>query len=321
MLQNLIFHYLYNEVYNFNKDFEKGKDRIVSNSQYFDYLSEYMEYLFVERGLSRNTDLAYRRDLVFFIEFLEKNDINNFDDITRSNVNSYVRDLRVLKYAPSSVTRKIASLRGWFKWMAANELISHDPTVSLEQPKLSRHLPKVLTTSEINTILSKPLTMLERAVFELLYACGLRVSELVSLTGHNVNLEHGYVRCFGKGSKERLVPIGDEAKKAIKFYMRERDIFLLQNGTESKKLFISSKGREVSRIDVYRMISGMGKYVNKRITPHTLRHSFATHMLENGADLRVVQELLGHSDVSTTQLYTHVSKKRLKEVYFSINNQ
>ena len=278
-----------------------------------------MEYLFIERGLSGNTEQAYRRDLASFIEFLDKNDVNEFDDISRSIINQYIRDMRSLDYAPTSVTRKIASLRGWFKWMMANELINHDPTVSLEQPKLSRHLPKVLTVSEISSILSQNLSHLERAVFELLYAAGLRVSELTSLNLINVNLDQNYVRCFGKGSKERLVPIGDEAKYAIRAYLKERNSIIGKTGIKTNALFLFEGGTRISRQEVYNLIKNLGRHVNKHVTPHTVRHSFATHMLENGADLRVVQELLGHSDVSTTQLYTHVSKKRLKEVYFAIN--
>ena len=285
---------------------------------FFEYLSEYIEFLFVERGLSNNTEQAYRRDLTSFVEFLEKNSITDFDDITRSVINAYIRDMRNKNYASTSITRKIASLRGWFKWMTAQKLINHDPTVNLEQPKLTRYLPKVLTMNEINIILSQELSFLEKAVFELLYAAGLRVSELTGLNLNNVNLEHSYVRCFGKGSKERLAPIGEEAKSAVNFYLKERNFILLNNNLKSQALFIIENGERISRQEVYKLIKNLGRHVNKHITPHVIRHSFATHMLENGADLRVVQELLGHSDVSTTQLYTHVSKKRLKEIYFRI---
>ena len=282
-------------------------------------LSEYIDYLHIERGLSDNTEQAYRRDLTSFIDFLEKSSVATFDDISRSNINSYIRDLRHAGFAPSSVTRRIASLRGWFKWMIANELITHDPTVSLEQPKLSRHLPKVLTMNEINQLFLNDLSKFDRAVVELLYAAGLRVSELVNLELQNINLTHGYIRCIGKGSKERLVPIGEQAKVAITSYLKDREYIVQKHNIESKYLFINENGKRVNRQEIYVLVRNLGKYVNKHITPHTVRHSFATHMLENGADLRVVQELLGHSDVSTTQLYTHISKKRLKDVYFSIN--
>ncbi|EKE02136.1 MAG: hypothetical protein ACD_20C00420G0004 [uncultured bacterium] len=293
--------------------------KILNN--FYDYLSEYIEYLFIERGLANNTEQAYRRDLTSFIGFLEKNDIGDFEAITRSTVNSYIREMRNQGYAPTSITRKIASLRGWFKWMISQELINHDPTLTLEQPKLSRHLPKVLTVNEISHILSQNLTSIDKAIFELLYAAGLRVSELVSLTLSNINLEQDYVRCFGKGSKERLVPIGEEAKIAINSYLKERNFIVRKYNLNTNTFFLSENGQRITRQEVYNIIKNLGKHVNKHITPHTVRHSFATHLLENGADLRVVQELLGHSDVSTTQLYTHVSKKRLKEVYFNIINE
>ncbi len=289
-------------------------------NNFSEYLAEYIDYLFIERGLSQNTEQAYRRDLVLFIDFVESLSINDFDNITRSIINQFIRDIRQKGYAPTSVTRKIASLRGWFKWMVSNELINHDPTVSLEQPKISKHLPKVLSINEINTILSKNLSGIEKAIFELLYASGLRVSELVNLNLTNINFVQGYLKCMGKGSKERLVPLGDEAKKAINDYLKEKDIAINKSTSKNIPLFTDKLNNRISRQEIYKIVKGLGDHIGKHITPHTLRHSFATHMLENGADLRVVQELLGHSDVSTTQLYTHISKKRLKEVYFSIND-
>lgn len=287
---------------------------------FYEFLSEYIEYLFVERGLSPNTEQAYKRDLSFFIEFLGKNSICDFEKLSRSVINSYIRNMKQSGYSAVSITRKIASLRGWFRWMTANELIEHDPTLSIEQPKLDRRLPKVLTIHEMVNILSQPLSMQSKAILELLYAAGLRVSELVNLEVSNFSFDSGYVRCFGKGSKERLVPVGEEAKLKVKNYLKERDFILRKTGKKSTVLFITEKGDKICRQEIYKIVKNLGKIINKHITPHTIRHSFATHMLENGADLRIVQELLGHCDVSTTQLYTHISKKRLKEVYFAINN-
>ena len=287
---------------------------------YLENLSNYIDYLCLERGLSENTEAAYRRDLLEFIDFLDNNGIKSFDELKRTHINFYIRDLRKKELAPTSVTRKIASLRGWFKWMMGMNLIKHDPTVSLEQPKLSKHLPKVLSVNEVDILLSQDLPKLEKAMLELLYATGLRVSELANLRLQNLNLKHAYVKCFGKGSKERIVPIGKIAKESLNDYIEYRNGILTSLNIESDFLFIHQDGRKISRQDIYSIIRSLGeKVLHKHITPHTLRHSFATHMLENGADLRVVQELLGHSDVATTQLYTHVSKKRLKEVYFSIN--
>lgn len=283
-------------------------------------LVEYIEYLHVERGLSENTEEAYRNDAMFFIEFLDSENIDCFEKITRSHINRYIRKLRQENYASTSITRKIASLRGWFKWMIANELITSDPTAGLEQPKLSRHLPKVLTIKDLSQIFAEELTTLEKAIIELLYAAGLRVSELSNMTLQNINLDQDYVRCLGKGSKERLIPIGKKAKDALKIYLQERDLIILKNDIKTTHLFLNQKAQPISRQKIYTIIKTLGQKIDKTISPHTLRHSFATHMLENGADLRVVQELLGHSDVSTTQLYTHISKKRLKDIYFSINN-
>lgn len=283
-------------------------------------LVEYIEYLHIERGLSINTEEAYRNDIMFFIEFLESEDTEIFDKITRSQINRYIRKLRQENYASSSITRKIASLRGWFKWMVGNEIISTDPTASLEQPKMARHLPKVLTINEISSIFSEKLTSTEKAVVELLYAAGLRVSELSNLILQNVNLDQGYVRCIGKGSKERLIPIGKKAKDSLKEYFFEREKIIFKNDIKTDKLFLNENGHPITRQKVYTIIRSIGEKIDKNISPHTLRHSFATHMLENGADLRVVQELLGHSDVSTTQLYTHISKKRLKDIYFAVNS-
>lgn len=282
-------------------------------------LSEYIEYLSIERGLSINTQEAYRNDILFFIEFLASENIESFEKIQRAHINRYIRELRSKNYATSSITRKIASLRGWFRWMISMEIITSDPTEALEQPKMARRLPKVLSVAEILELLNEDLTSLERAILELLYACGLRVSELVNLSLSNVNLEQEYVRCFGKGSKERIIPLGNQAKQAICRYLKKRELILLDNNISSNALFLDDNGSPITRQKVYIFVKNLGNLINKTLSPHTFRHSFATHLLENGADLRIVQELLGHADVSTTQLYTHVSKKRLKDIYFSIN--
>jgi integrase/recombinase XerD len=176
-----------------------------------------------------------------------------------------------------------------------------------------------MTLQEIKEVFHSNLNSRENLIVELLYDCGLRVSELVNLKTSDIDLKSRYIQCFGKGSKERLVPFGKKAKESFSKYLKERDIILAKYNLDSKRLLINDNGRFITRQDVYNFVRKLGEKIHKHITPHTLRHSFATHLLENGADLRVVQELLGHSDVSTTQLYTHITKKRLKEVYFSIN--
>lgn len=281
-------------------------------------LSEYLDFLEIEKGLSENTLEAYRRDLTDFFDFCNDTDIN---DIQRTQINSYVRKLHEKKYSPTSIMRKIASLRGFFKWACANEKTKSNPTLTLEQPKTPQKLPKVMTLEEINSILSQNLTKLHRVIIELLYGCGLRVSELVNLKINDYDLNGKYLECTGKGSKDRIVPLGKKAIKAIKDYLPERDYNMQKYNLQTKYLLVNEKGKEVTRQEVYTFIHEQGKKLHKAISPHTLRHTFATHLLENGADLRVVQELLGHSDVSTTQLYTHISKKRLKEVYFAINKE
>ena len=284
------------------------------------YIAEYLEYLQAERGLAQNTIDAYRRDLTAFCDFLYKlASIDDFEKIIRNHINYYIKELHDKNYTPTSVTRKIAAIRGWFRWLSANGIIKNDPSLGVELPRLTKKLPKVMSVAEIENILKNHLTDIESAVLELLYGAGLRVSELVNLELNNVEMSSRYVRCIGKGSKERIIPIGEKAVNALKTYLKKRELLIKKFKLDTKKLFIKENGKTVTRQDVYVFIRKQGELLKKHISPHTLRHSFATHMLENGADLRVVQELLGHSDVSTTQLYTHVSKKRLKEVYFSIN--
>jgi len=270
-------------------------------------LAQYLEYLEVEKGLSINTLDAYRRDLTAFLEFCFALEVEDLTQVQRTHLNSYVRDLREKNYSATSVMRKIASLRGFFKWLCSSEICLKNPTLTLEQPKIPKRLPKVMSISEIENILTADLTKVER------------VSELVGLKTNGIDLNANYLRCSGKGSKERLVPLGGKAKESLIEYFVQRDFLVKKYNLDTKNLLIADSGRFLTRQDIYNFIHEQGKRIHKNISPHTLRHSFATHLLENGADLRIVQELLGHADVSTTQLYTHISKKRLKEVYFSIN--
>lgn len=282
-------------------------------------LSEYLNFLDIERGLSQNTIEAYGRDLSEFLEFCATKGIEDVKKIDRSNINGFFLSLHEKKLSPTSVMRKTASIRGFFKWLCANEICEKNPALTLETPKTPKKLPKVMTIEEINKILSENLNKKEKVIVELLYGCGLRVSELVDLKITDLDMNGKYLRCIGKGSKERIVPIGSMALKAIKNYNKEREFILQKSGKNIKNLLLTPDGKKITRQEVYIFIHSLGTKIHKSISPHTLRHSFATHLLENGADLRVVQELLGHSNVATTQLYTHISKKRLKEVYFAIN--
>lgn len=282
-------------------------------------LSEYLEFLDVEKGLSINTIEAYRRDLSEFISYCEISGIEDMNSVRRTDINTFILKLHDDKLTTTTVVRKIASLRGFFKWLCANEICTSDPTLTLEQPKLPKRLPKVMTVHEIEEILNQNLDELHKVIVELLYGCGLRVSELAEINLSDIDIKAKYLQCLGKGSKERIVPLGKQAVAALKKYIPIREYNIQKNNISSKKLLVDENGRVLTRQDIYNFIHAQGEKIHKHISPHTLRHSFATHLLENGADLRIVQELLGHSDVSTTQLYTHVSKKRLKEVYFAIN--
>ena len=281
-------------------------------------LSEFCEFEQAERGLASNSITAYRRDLEDFIKFLNKSDVDLPEEITRFHLIAYIKDLKDRGRRSNTIIRKIAAIKGWFSWLFLNGNIKTDPSLTLEHPKISLKLPKVLTLEDVNKILNFKMTLLQKAIFELLYASGLRVSELVNLEINNLDLKSRYVRCTGKGSKERIVPIGKMAAFSISSYLKEREYILLKNNIKSKFLFLKESGRVLTRQEVYKFIKTITEKIGKSASPHTIRHTFATHLIENGADLRVVQELLGHSDVSTTQLYTHISKKRLKDVYFSI---
>ncbi|MCM1010444.1 MAG: tyrosine recombinase [Fusobacterium sp.] len=278
-------------------------------------LKLYLEYLALEKGLSQNTVDAYERDIKAFVEFCAV----PLKKIERQNVSAYLYFLKTGKYKASSIARKIASIKGFYRWACANGVLKANPAEFLEQQKLPKRLPKVLTIEEVNAILSEDLTEEQLVIVELLYGCGLRVSELAELDVNNIDIRAKYLRCFGKGSKERIVPLNKNAIKALQEYYPLREYLINKYELTTKRLLIQNDGRECNRQDIWYFIRRQGQKIHKSISPHTLRHSFATHLLENGADLRVVQELLGHSDVSTTQLYTHISKKRLKEVYFEIN--
>ena len=283
-------------------------------------ISEYLTYLEVERGLSQNTVLAYENDILGFFDYFKN--IEDPNEIKRIHFSEYTVHLAQNGLLSSSVTRKIASIKGFFRFLSANKEIKSNPSLSVTSPKIPKKLPKVISYEEIERLLKNRLTTKEKAVFELLYATGLRVSELVNLTVKNVDFKSNLIKTTGKGSKDRIVPMGKKAKEALNNYMKERELILkakMGSGAESDYIFLNDKSEQISRQWVYNFIKKQGETINKTISPHTIRHSFATHLLENGADLRAVQELLGHRSVVTTQLYTHISKKRLREVYFNIN--
>ncbi len=278
-------------------------------------ISDYLGYLEYEKGLSKNTILAYRSDLVNFFDFL--NDVEIFN-ITRKDFSNYTKFLYKNGFSPFSINRKIASIKGLFKFLCHKKIIKINPAVSINSPKLPKRLPKVLTISEIEAILKNNLPIDELAIIELLYSSGVRVSELVDLKLKNVDLTRKIIKVFGKGSKERVVPINQKCVDILKKYIRQKELTVLKYG-QSEYFFTDDKAKKISRQFVYKIIKKQGQLINKQISPHTIRHTFATHLLEHGADLRVVQELLGHASIITTQLYTHISKKTLRDIYFKIN--
>lgn len=282
---------------------------------------EFINYLAVERGLANNTLDSYNRDLKQFLGFMEKGDVKDLQKATRNIVMSYLLSLQKMGRATSTVSRHLASLKSFYHFLLREKFIEKDPTANLESPKLEKKLPKILTIEEVEMLLNQPrgvepTSMRDKAMLELLYATGIRVSELISIELGHINLEMGYIRCFGKGSKERIVPVGRFACKCVNEYLQKGRAKIVKNKTE-KSLFVNQHGRRLTRQGFWKIIKkyALRAGISKEITPHTLRHSFATHLLENGADLRSVQEMLGHADITTTQIYTHLTKGRLKEVY------
>lgn len=283
-------------------------------------LDSFLEYLSVERGLAKNTIEAYKRDLKSYIYYLRKKNIIDINSSNRAIIVAYLLQMQKSGKA-SSISRTCAALRSFYQFLFREHVISEDPTIDLDTPKLEQRLPKVLNTEEVEKLLSQPdittpLGLRDKSMLELLYATGMRVSELISLSVEDVNLETGFLRCMGKGSKERIIPVGSIALEYLKEYLSSVRKQLL-NGKESKKLFFNRQGNPMTRQGFWKIIKKYSKQagIYKKITPHTLRHSFATHLLENGADLRAVQEMLGHADISTTQRYTHLTQNRIKQVY------
>ena len=284
-------------------------------------IDEYLGYLAVERGLAENSVAAYARDFRRTVGYLTHAGVSSFPEVSRGLVARLLFWLRSEGLAPRTVARHVASLRGLFRYLLTQGYVKDDPTAHLESPSPWTRLPGALSEEEVGRLLGTPLTgdhagIRDKAMLELLYAAGLRVSELVTLRLSDVDLEVGYVRCHGKGSKERVIPLGAEAQSWIRRYLssaRPR----LAKGRLSPALFLNRLGRALTRQGLWKIFRSYARAagIDRPVSPHTLRHSFATHLLERGADLRAVQMMLGHADISTTQIYTHVSRAHLKAVY------
>lgn len=284
-------------------------------------LKEYEYYLKITKGLSHNSIVSYVTDLKEYIAFLEKNyDMKDPEKITKQHIRNFIARLKRKKNTQSSVSRKISAIRSFHKYLLLEKLVSKNESVGVSLPKKEQHLPVVLSVEEIDLLMQaaegeSPLELRNRAMIELLYGSGLRITELIKLRLSDLHLNMGFINIIGKGNKERIVPIGEEGQFRLKRY--------LDHGRSSLKkipgdlIFVNNRGESISRVGFYKtlklLVAKAG--ISKVVSPHTLRHSFASHLLENGVDLRMVQELLGHEDISTTQIYTQITKKRLKSVY------
>lgn len=284
-------------------------------------IEEYLKFIQLEKGLSSNTIGAYRRDLKKYNTFLELQKISHIDFIDRASIQQCLGYLHDNGASAKSLARFISTIRSFHQFALREKYAAKDPTVLIETPKYDRKLPDVLKINEVLALLETPnLAKIngyrDRTMLELLYATGMRVSELIQIELEDVNLIMGFVKVFGKGNKERIVPLGDTVIEYLKTYIETIRPQLLKK-TVTNTLFLNMHGKPLSRQAIWKMIkqNAIKANITKSLTPHTLRHSFATHLLENGADLRAVQEMLGHSDISTTQLYTHVSKSQIRKMY------
>jgi integrase/recombinase XerD len=286
-------------------------------------ISAFLTHVRVEKGLSSNTVSAYKRDLMKFREFAEKRKVP-LQAISRDDLVDFLASLYHMKLESRTVARHLVTLRNFFRYAQVRELVASDPSINLESPKIRRGLPGYLRLQEVERLLSAPdqktpLGLRDRAMLEVLYSTGLRVSELTGLRVMDLDPKAGCLRCIGKGDKERIVPVGKKALAIVDRYMREARPQLSgkNKAMASPAIFVNRRGSALSRVGVWKILSGYGRKAGFRVplTPHMLRHSFATHLLERGADLRSVQLMLGHADISTTQIYTHVVEERLKQIY------
>jgi integrase/recombinase XerD len=283
------------------------------------WFARYLDYLEVEKGLSQNTIAAYRNDLNRLRRSLVRG--RRPEQATRADLLRILQAMRLDGRSPRSVARWIVAIKGFFGYLLAEGVVEEDPSAHLDSPRVWRSLPKVLTFHEVETLLAAPdrtdsRGLRDAAMMEVLYATGLRVSELLRLHLGDLHLDAGYLRCWGKGSKERVVPLGGEADATLQAYLAEARPALLA-GKRTDTLFVNARGAALTRQGFWKMIKryGVRAGIGTPLSPHVVRHSFATHLLENGADLRAVQIMLGHADISTTQIYTHVNRERLRRLY------
>ena len=288
---------------------------------YLPLIDEFMQHILVERGLARNTKDAYERDLLKYTRYLITHRMGQIKKVDRRHITNYLLSLKEKGMASNSISRNLAAVKMFHRYLLRERILEHDITSVIDTPRVWKRIPGYLSMKEVDDLLGAPrsdkrLERRDKAILEMFYATGMRVSEIANVKIGDMNLNMGYIRCFGKGSKERVIPLGRRAIEAIERYRdRDRKEMLSKNDTDT--LFISRLGKKMTRLSFWKIIKKYRKRagIRKDISPHTLRHSFATHLLERGADLRSVQEMLGHTDISTTQIYTAISKDRLKKVH------
>lgn len=286
-----------------------------------EFLDTFLSYLSVERGLSRNTIISYQEDINAYMAFLKAMHTASLTATKRSDISDFMLSQKDKGLSANSVARRLAAIKAFYKFLVRERVIRDDPSSLIDSPKLWKKIPDTLSANEVEALLAQPNIrdkqgIRDKAILEALYATGMRVSEAAGLKKDNVNLEVGFLRCYGKGNKERIIPLGRKAISSLKRYISESRPKLLKN-KQSEYLFLNRFGKRISRQSLWKIIKRYARQarIKKPIRPHILRHSFATHLLERGADLRSVQEMLGHANISTTQIYTHVSKERLKAIH------
>lgn len=289
---------------------------------FIDTLKDYQHFLRIERQLADNTIESYARDLSSYLSAMESLDLHHFDAITGPAITSYLNELALNQLSARTLARHISSIRSFHLFLLRERIAHHDPADQLIMPRMEQKLPRVLSVEEVEKLLatpdlSKKIGIRDAAMIELLYGTGMRVTECIELNMDQLHTEMGFVRVIGKGNKERIVPLGTYAIERLNHYIRDARHTFIQPGKEKTPLFLNARGGRLSRQGFWKILKQYSEQAGIRgeVSPHMLRHSFATHLIENGADLRAVQELLGHSDISTTQIYTHVSRKHMKEVY------
>lgn len=287
-----------------------------------EHIDDYITYLQIERGLSENTIESYKRDLKQYRKFLKDEEKKGWNEVDRYVILSFLQFLKKQKKSANTIIRMVSSLRKFHQYLHQEKVTETNPMVHIDTPKKGQSLPKILSTKEVEKLIETPdtstkLGLRDRAILELMYATGLRVSEMTHLKMEDLHLTMGLIQTKGKGDRERIVPIGQTAIYWLEMYLSTSRKKLEKQDQPSEYVFLNHRGKQLTRQGVWKNLKLMVQKagINKSVTPHTLRHSFATHLLENGADLRVVQELLGHSDISTTQIYTHITKHRLSKVY------